>query len=120
MSRDPVQIMVEEATLDFTLGDNETALEKLREAVRLDGQSFAAWHAMAEVCFSLRLLDEALEAAEKALAICPHDIHIHTSLSRIWMERGDKENAEKFGAKARTLSWKDELKSPPPAEKENP
>ena len=113
MSRNPVQILVEEATLEFTLGDNETALGKLREAVRLDPQSFAAWHALAEVRFSMRSLDEALTAAEKALAICPDDIHIHTSLSRIWMERGNKETAEKFGAKARTLSWKEEIKNPP-------
>ncbi len=112
--------MVEEATLEFTLGDNDTALEKLRKAVRLDPQSFAAWHALAEVCFSVRLLDDALDAAEKALAICPQDIHIHTSLSRIWMERGNKENAEKYGANARTLSWKEEIKSPPSQANEQP
>ncbi len=113
MDRSEIQNIVEEATLDFTLGENEIALQKLHQAVGQDPQSFAAWHALAEVCFSLRHLDEALEAAEKALAICPQDIHINTSLSRIWMERGNKEKAEKFGAKARTLSWKDELKNPP-------
>ncbi len=116
MSGNEVQILVEEATLDFTLGDSEIAQEKLRRAVLQDPQSFAAWHALAEVCFSQRLLDEALKAAEKALAICPEDIHIHTSLSRIWMERGNKEKAEKFGAQARTLSWKDELTKPPSEE----
>ena len=29
------------------------------------------------------------------------------------VERGDKDKAEYFGAQARMLGWKDELKSPP-------
>ena len=55
--------------------------------------------------------DEALTAAEKALKLAPEDIHIHTSLSRIWMERGDKK-AEHHGAQARMLGWKEQLRSP--------
>ncbi len=64
--------------------------------------------------FALRNLDHALKSAEKAVALRPHDIHINTSLSRIWMERGDKDTAEHFGAQARTLSWKEELKQDAP------
>lgn len=107
---DDVKTLVEDATLDFTLGDNDAALEKLWKAVRLQPDSFEAWHALTEIFFSTRQLDQALEAAEKALAIKPEDIHIHTSLSRIHMERGDKATAEKHGAQARMLGWKRELK----------
>lgn len=106
-----VKTLVEDATLDFALGDNDTALEKLREAVRLQPESFEAWHALTEIFFSMHQLDEALEAAEKALALSPEDIHIHTSLSRIHMERGDKATAEKHGAQARMLGWKRDLKA---------
>ncbi len=109
MGSQDVKTLVEDATLDFALGENDTAIEKLREAVRLQPDSFEAWHALTEIHFSARQLDEALEAAEKALAIAPEDIHIHTSLSRIHMERGDKPTAEKHGAKARMLGWKQEL-----------
>lgn len=105
-----VKTLVEDATLDFALGENETALKKLHEAVRLQPDSFEAWHALTEIFFSMRQLDDALGAAEKALAINPEDIHIHTSLSRIHMERGDKATAEKHGAQARMLGWKQELK----------
>lgn len=107
---DDVKTLVEDATLDFALGENQTALKKLREAVRLQPASFEAWHALTEIYFSMRQLDEALEAAERALEIEPTDIHIHTSLSRIYMERGDKATAEKHGAQARMLGWKEELK----------
>lgn len=110
MSSYDVKTLVEDATLDFALGDNDKALEKLAEAVQLQPGSFEAWHALTEIHFSMRQLDKALEAARKALEIDPGDIHIHTSLSRIYMERGDKATAEKHGAQARMLGWKQELR----------
>lgn len=110
-----VLTLVEEATLDYTLGDNQLALEKLDRALEVDRDSFEAWHAKTEIYFSDRRLDEALDAALQAQRIRPDDIHINTSLSRIWMERGDKEKAEQFGAQARMLGWKDQLKQPPAA-----
>jgi Flp pilus assembly protein TadD len=111
--RDP-QTLVEEATLDFTMGDIPAALVKLREALADDPKFFPALHALAEIHFANRQFDQALEAAKAAHAVRPDDIHINTSLSRIYMEKGDKPQAEHFGAQARMLSWKDELKSPPP------
>jgi hypothetical protein len=66
------------------------------------------------VNFSARLLDAALGAAERAHALRPSDLFINTTLSRIWMERGDKVRAEHFGAQAKIASWKDELKTPAP------
>ncbi len=112
MSNQDVQTLVEDATLDFTLGDNEEAIKKLEQAININSQSFEAWHALAEVYYSDKFFDRALQAAEKAYALSPKDIHINTSLSRIWMELGDKTTAEKFGAQARMLNWKDDLQSP--------
>lgn len=105
-----IQALVEEATFDFTMGDNDEALRKLGMAVEQDPGCFEAWHAMTEVYFSQTNYDEALAAAEKAHAIRSDDVHINTSLSRIWMEKGDKKTAEHFGAQARILGWKDQLK----------
>ncbi|MGE9292368.1 MAG: tetratricopeptide repeat protein [Puniceicoccales bacterium] len=109
-SRDPISL-VEEATFDFTLGDNDEALRKLRRAVDEAPECFEAWHALTEVHASLEDYDQALEAATRAFELKPEDIHINTSLSRIWMHTGDKKMAEHFAAKARTLGWKDELNS---------
>lgn len=103
------QALVEEATFDFTMGDNELALEKLNQVVAADPKCFDAWHAMAEVQFASRNFQEALTAATTAHALRPDDIHINTSLSRVWMELGDKQQAEHFGARARVLGWKDQL-----------
>lgn len=114
-THDP-KALVEEGTFQFSVGDTDGALETLRRAVEAQPDSFEALHALAEVLLSVRRLDEALRAAEQAHTLRPDDLFINTSLSRIHMERGDKATAEKFGARAKVLSWKDELKTPPPSE----
>src|SRR5687768_48266 len=96
------------------MGESEPALEKLRRATAAAPDSFEAWHALAEVNFSMRKLDAALAAAERAHALRPSDLFINTTLSRIWMERGDKPRAEHFGAQAKIQGWKDQLKNPTP------
>jgi len=107
-----IENLVDDATFDFTMGNYDEALGKLTRAVDLAPEAFVAWHALAEINFQLRHFDDALRAAECALALNPDDLFINTTLSRIWMEKGDKALAEKFGAKAKILSWKDQLKNP--------
>lgn len=109
---DDIQNLIEDATFDYTMGDHDSALAKLARATEQAPASFEAWHALAEINFSLRRFDAALTAAEKAHALRSDDLFINTTLSRIWMEKGDKATAEKFGAQAKMLSWKDQLKNP--------
>lgn len=111
----PPQIseLVEEATLSFALGDASAALKQLYEAAERYPGVFAVHHALAEIHFSERQFEQALKHAETAAGIDPGDIHIHTTLSRVWMELGDKEKAESYGARGRLLGWKEQLKSPP-------
>ncbi len=112
MTPDELQTLIEDATADYSLGDIEAALAKLGRATAATPDSFEAWHALAEVNFSARRLDDALKAAERAHALRSDDLFVNTTLSRIWMERGDKARAEHFGAQARIHSWKDQLKNP--------
>ncbi len=110
MSQEHIRDLVEEATFDYTMGDHAAALEKLERALQADADCFEAWHAKTEIHFSLREFENARLAAERALAIRPEDVHIHTSLSRIHMELGNKATAEKHGTQARMLGWKEELR----------
>lgn len=112
MTPDELQTLIEDATADYAIGAADTALDKLNRATTTAPDSFEAWHALAEVNFSLRRLDAALQAAERAHALRPADLFLNTTLSRIWMERGDKARAEHFGAQARMQSWKEQLKNP--------
>lgn len=116
MSPDELQALVEDATYDYVNGDWEAALKKLGRATNEDPDSFEAWHAVAEINLSLHRLDEALAAGERAHALRQADPLAIATLSRTWMERGDKARAEHFGALARMQGWKDELKAPPPAD----
>lgn len=112
MTSDELQTLIDDATFDYTMGDIDQALAKLQQATAAAPDSFAAWHALAEINFSERRLDAALAAAEQAHALDDQDLFINTTLSRIWMERGDKARAETFGAQAKMLGWKEELQRP--------
>ncbi len=112
MTDNELQSLIDDATFDYAMGETDAAIAKLNQATEADPKSFAAWHALAEIHFSTRKLDEALHAAEHAHALDDQDLFINTTLSRIWMERGDKAAAEKYGAQAKILSWKDQLKNP--------
>ena len=112
MTADELQTLIEDATADYAMGESDSALQKLARATAAAPESFEAWHALAEVNFSLRRLDAALAAGERAHALQPGDLFINTTLSRIWMEHGDKARAEHFGAQAKIQSWKDQLKNP--------
>ncbi len=112
MTPDQIQSLIEDATFDYTMGDHAAALAKLARATAAAPGNFEAWHALAEINFSLRRLDDALAAAQAAHALRADDLFINTTLSRIWMEKGDKATAEKFGAQAKILSWKDQLRNP--------
>ncbi len=112
MIPEEIQTLIEDATFDYTMGDHDTALAKLYRATTAAPAAFEAWHALAEINFSLRRFDAALVAANQAHALRADDLFINTTLSRIWMEKGDKATAEKYGAQAKILSWKDQLKNP--------
>jgi predicted Zn-dependent protease len=110
MSPHELQTLIEDATFDHAMGQTETGLAKLARAAAEAPESFEAWHAIAEMNFGLRRLDQALAAAERAHALRPDDLFINTSLSRIWMEKGDKAKAEHFGARAKIQGWKEQLR----------
>jgi len=114
VTADELQALIDDATFDHVSGDSAAALEKLGRATTLHPDCAEAWHALAEINLGQRRLDAALEAGERALALGKSDPLIIATLSRIWMERGDKARAEHFGAMARMQGWKDELRSPPP------
>ncbi|QYM77836.1 tetratricopeptide repeat protein [Horticoccus luteus] len=113
MTADELQTLIDDAAFDYSMGETATAIDKLTRATAGAPDSFEAWHALAEIHFSQRQLDAALAAAERGHALRPNDLFINTTLSRIWMERGDKPTAERYGAQARMLSWHEELKTPP-------
>jgi predicted Zn-dependent protease len=113
VSPDELQALIEEATYDYVTGDPAAALSKLGRATSEAPDSFEAWHAVAEINLNLRNLDQALAAAERAHELKESDPLVIATLSRTWMEKGNKERAEHYGALARVQGWKEELSAPP-------
>lgn len=113
MDRESSEMQVQRAILDFTMGDYAAAMEKLDAVLNAQPDAFEALLAKTEVLYAQEQYDAARQTAEAAEAVRPDDVHLKTSLSRIWMQIGDKERAEKYGAEAKMLSWKAELLQPP-------
>jgi predicted Zn-dependent protease len=107
-----IQSQIEEAIFNYTIGENSQAKESLQELLKSHPNETEAWHALSEILWSEKDYTAALKAAEEALKLKPDDLHINTTLSRIWVQIGDQKQAEHYNAQARMLGWKETLKKP--------
>ena len=77
-------------------------------------------HGKAMALMQLERYDEAIELGLKIVELDPDDAFAHTSLSIFYQRKGLIDEAEAEGAKARIISWKEELKSNPDARPPGP
>ena len=95
----PDELYDEAVTLRDT-GDKPAAVEKLREAVKID-PSFAIGHGMlAKLCADLALTDEAIAHAKKVVELEPDDAFSYTALSVVYQRCGKIPEAEEAKARA--------------------
>ena len=69
-----------------------------------------ALHALAMTYAHQEKIDQAIEIGKRLVEIAPDDELAHTSLSIFYQQKGMIAEAEHVAAKARTLSWRRELK----------
>ena len=112
-SKKAIQNKIDDAIFNFTIGENAQAIEQLNKLLTEHPKEREAWHALSEILLSEKDFQSALKAAEKAHAIDGKDLHINTTLSRIWVQIGDQKKAEYYNAQARMLGWKEQLNNPP-------
>ena len=112
-SKKAIQNEIDEAIFNFTLGENARAKEQLTQLLSEYPNEKEVLHALAEILWSEKDFQSALEVAEKAYALDDKDLHINTTLSRIWVQIGNQEKAEYYNSQARMLGWKEQLKDPP-------
>lgn len=99
----------------FADEDYPGAVEWFRKAAAEDPNYLDAYHGIARACFEGReddpsLLDFAIEAALKIVELDPDDVTAYSTLSQIYVWKGDKDTAEHWGGKARVAGWKQQLK----------
>ena len=98
----------------FAEGDYRGAVAAFRKVTELDPTYIDAWHGIARASFEARevdpgLLDDAIYAATKVVELDPDDVTAYSTLSQVYVFKGDKDTAEHWGSKARVAGWKQQL-----------
>ncbi len=98
-------------------GENKhrEAIEEYRLALVEDPDWTEALHGLAMAQMQAGLLDEAVATGLRIVELDPNDAFAHTSLSMFYQRKGMIDEAEREGAKARMVAWKNELKTNPDA-----
>ena len=104
----------------FGKDQHEEALAKYDEALVIDPEWTEAMHGRAMVLMRLERYDEAIVTGKRIVELDPNDAFAHTSLSMFYQRKGMIDEAEDEGAKARMISWKEDLKKNPNASPPGP
>lgn len=94
----------------FAEGRFEDAIAAYEKALAQDPNFTDPLHGLAQVYAQQGRLDEAIVVAQRIAALDPNDVMAHTTLSVFYQRKGMIAEAEAEAAKARVLSWKDQLK----------
>ncbi len=97
--------------MEFFAQDHlDDAVAAYLRALEQDPDYADALHALAMTYAHQEKLDQAIEAGKRLVDVAPDDELAYTSLSIFYQQKGMIAEAEQIAAKARTLSWKRELK----------
>ncbi|MBI4209242.1 MAG: tetratricopeptide repeat protein [Deltaproteobacteria bacterium] len=91
----------------------DQAIEEYQKALLIDPSYVDALLALGMACHHKGLLDKAIEVTQRAVEINPNEVMAYSSLSMFFQEKGMIKEAEEWQAKARMLSWKQELGKEP-------
>ena len=99
----------------FGQDKHKEAIAEYEKALAVKPGWTDAMHALAMAHMSQGTLDDAIRIGNEIVALDSNDAFAHTSLSMFYQRKGMIEEAEKEAAKARMISWKEELKKNPNA-----
>jgi Flp pilus assembly protein TadD len=102
--------LFDDANGDLAIGEMESAAEKYRKCVEVDGTFFEGWHALGMALMKTGRYAEAIEVGLKCVELRPNDQLAWSSLSLFYVRDGKIKEAEAAGGKARILSWGGKVK----------
>ena len=100
---DPASVAWRKGFAHFARDEWDPALQRFREAVRLDPQLAIAWEGAGMAAFQLGLLDEAVNAFEQTRTLAPKHWIPYAFLAAIYHVRGRIDEAKLFHDEALTL-----------------
>jgi len=110
----------DDAMYDFSTGDYDSAIAKLKELLQAEPAYFEAQLALGMAYYRKGDYAAAIAEGRKAEQMRPHDQLVHTNLSLFYMKAGDKATAEHHGLQARIASWRTEKGAPADAAAADP
>lgn len=102
----------DEAMLDFSQGDLDTAIRKFKVILDRNPGYFDAQLALGMAYYRQGNYAAAIAEGHKAEQLKPKEQLAHTNLSLFYMKSGNKQAAEHHGLQARIAAWKDNLAQP--------
>ena len=109
-----LQHQYDDAMFDFSRGDFESAIERLRTVLTAEPAHFDAQLSLGMALYRKGDYAAAIVEGHRAEQLRPREQLVHTNLSLFYMKAGDKKTAEHHGLQARIASWRED-KSPPGA-----
>ncbi|HLZ54472.1 MAG TPA: tetratricopeptide repeat protein [Verrucomicrobiae bacterium] len=113
-----LQEQYDDAMFDFSRGDFELAIARLKAVLAADPGHFDAQLALGMAYYRRGDFATAIAEGLKAEQLRPREQLVHTNLSLFYMKAGDKQKAEHHGLQAKIESWRaDAAKAREPAPK---
>jgi len=110
----------DEAMFDFSSGDYDSAIAKLKNVLSQDPSYFDAQLSLGMAFYRKGDYATAIAEGHKAEKLQPKDQLVHTNLSLFYMKAGDKKTAEHHGLQARIASWRENMAPPGTAPASDP
>src|SRR5580658_9380133 len=103
----------DDAMFDFSRGEFDSAIEKLKNVLAKEPENFDAQLALGMALYRKGDFASAITEGHKAEKLRPKEQLVHTNLSLFYMKSGDKVTAEKHGLQAKIESWREDAKKNP-------
>ena len=107
-----LQEQYDDAMFDFSTGNYDGAIAKLRAVLAEDEGAFDAQLALGMAYYRKGDYAAAIAEGHKAERLRPQEQLVHTNLSLFYMKAGNKAAAEHHGLRARVASWKSDKSRP--------
>lgn len=108
-----LQEQYDDAMFDFSRGDFDGAISRLRAVLAADPAHFDARLALGMAYYRQGDFASAIAEGHKAEALRPREQLVHTNLSLFYMKSGDRQKAEHHGLQAKIESWRADAKAGP-------
>src|SRR5687768_15230336 len=107
------QEQYDDAMFDYTRGNYDACIEKLKRLVAEDPNHFDAQLSLGMAYYRKGDYASAIAEGHKAEKMRPKEQLVHTNLSLFYMKAGNKKTAEHHGLQARVAGWRDNMEPPP-------